>query len=80
MLHNISIDIVVLIFLLSFPECIFPFVMIGHEPIPLRYILWNYYDLQDNLRNVKNGSDFKLLEKKLEEVIQKKKLLQSFIK
>ncbi|CAG0888907.1 unnamed protein product [Darwinula stevensoni] len=34
----------------------------------------------ENFKHVKSGSDFKHLEKKLEEVIQKKQLLQSFIR
>ncbi|CAG0900117.1 unnamed protein product, partial [Darwinula stevensoni] len=34
----------------------------------------------ENLKHVKSGNDFKHLEKKLEEVIQKKLLLQSFIR
>ncbi|CAG0887231.1 unnamed protein product [Darwinula stevensoni] len=34
---------------------------------------------EENLKHVKSGSDFKHLEKKLEEVIQKKQLLQYFI-
>ncbi|CAG0885467.1 unnamed protein product [Darwinula stevensoni] len=36
--------------------------------------------VKESLKHVKSGSDFKHLEKKLEEVIQKKHLLQSFIR